>query len=446
MKTKMHLACDLSYTHLDGRWRTPRSWIQRQFPDIRMFEELAQTAERGCLDMIFFGDGTGIPCTWQGNTDAAVKWGISCPRQDMSPYISVLSRTTTNLGFCLTYASTFQHPFYVARLLNSLDHITQGRIALNVVTSTRISDFQNFGFDQLMPHDQRYDLMEEFMDVCIALWDSVQPDAFIWDHQSGQVADPLKVKAINHSGRFFKVKGPLNTVPSPQRRPVLIQAGGSPRGVRASAHFADHVFASHKDLTQKKEHRRALDQALVSKGRAPQSVGILSSMIPIVAESRTEALAYRERMLTMIPQEAVGVFLSHDIGYDFSQLPERFVPWDLADEIAAKHNSPISLISDLANQLGSGGSISRDEFFQHGLRAATGYQRAIVGTSSDVADWMEQQFDDTGARGGFMISHPYSTPTDLQRTVDLLIPELQRRGRFRRCYETKFLRDTLSVA
>lgn len=445
MKTQMHLACDLSWTHLDGRWRTPRSWVHRQFPDLRMFEDIARTAERGCLDMIFFGDGTGIPCTWKGNIDTAVRWGIQWPRQDMSPYIGALSRVTENIGFCLTYASTFQHPFYVARLLNSLDHVTGGRIALNVVTSTRLSDFQNYGHEKLMDHDTRYDLMEEFMDVCQALWDSVEPDAFVWNRESGQVADPLKVNAINHHGKFFKVKGPLNTVPSPQGKPVMIQAGESPRGIKASAHFAEHVFASHKNLPAKQQHRYDLDQALLSEGRDPDKVGILSSLIPVVADSMSEAQRYRDQMLTMIPKEAVGAFLSHDIGYDFSKLPERFVPWDLAEEIKAAQNSPVSLVSHMAKQLGPGVGISRDEFFQEGLRTATGHYRAIAGTPSTVADWMEEQFEATGCRGGFMISHPYSTPGDLQRTVDLLIPELQRRGRFRRRYETKLLRETLST-
>jgi FMN-dependent oxidoreductase (nitrilotriacetate monooxygenase family) len=445
MKAQMHLSCDMSWTHIDGRWRTPGSWTNHQFPDLDMFEHLARTAERGCFDMMFFGDGTGIPSTWKGSIDDAVKWGIQWPRQDMSPYISALSRVTKNLGFCLTYASTFQHPFYVARLLNSLDHITNGRIALNVVTSTRLSDFQNYGYDQLMDHDQRYDLMEEFIDVCQALWNSVESDAFIWDRDTGQVADPNKVNAINHNGRFFKVKGPLNTVPSPQGRPVLIQAGGSPRGIRASAHFADHVFASHKNLPNKLQHRAALDQALIAKNRDPAQVGILSSLIPIVADSKKSAQQYRERMLTVIPKEAVGAFLSHDIGYDFSQLPKRFVPWDLAEEIAAAQNSPVSLVSHLAKQLGPGASMDRDDFFHEGLKAATGYYRAITGTASDVADWMEEQFDAAGARGGFMISHPYSTPGDLERVVDILIPELQRRGRFRTKYTTQRLKDTLST-
>jgi alkanesulfonate monooxygenase SsuD/methylene tetrahydromethanopterin reductase-like flavin-dependent oxidoreductase (luciferase family) len=296
-----------------------------------------------------------------------------------------------------------------------------------------------------MNHDQRYDLMEEFMDVCIALWNSVEPDAFIWDRDSGQVCDPQKVKAIDHNGRFFKVKGPLNTVPSPQGRPVLIQAGGSPRGIKTSARFAEHIFAGHQDLAGKIQHRQALDRALVSNNRDPNQVGILSSLIPIVADSKKEAHEYRENMLTMIPKEAVGAFLSHDIGYDFSRLPDRFVPWDLAEEIAAAQNSPVSLVSRLAKQLGPGASIDRDEFFHEGLKTATGYSRAIAGTASDVADWMEEQFDAAGARGGFMISHPYSTPGDLQQVVDVLIPELQRRGRFRKKYETQLLKDTLSA-
>ena len=444
MKPLMHLACDMSYTHLDGRWRVPGSWVHRRFPDLGMFEELARTAERGCFDMMFFGDGTGIPATWQGSEAAAVRWGIGWPRQDMSPYISALARVTNHLGFGLTYASTFMQPFYVARLLNSLDHISDGRIAFNVITSTRKSDAENYGFDELMEHGARYDRMEEFVDVCKALWDSVKPDAFIWDRDSGVVADATKVAAIHHVGKFFKVRGPLNTVPSPQGRPVLIQAGGSPRGIKASAHFADHVFATGLSLAQKLRHRQALDSALVSEGRDPSRVGILFNLTPMVAESEKEAIAARERMLDMIPQEAVGAYLSHNIGYDFSTLPERFSPHELAQSIAASQNSPVSLVSALAEKLGPGASITREEFFREGVKVATGYERVVAGTPAQVADFMEEHFGGAGARGGFMISHPHATPHDLVNVVDLLVPELQRRGRFRKQYRHKLLRDTLT--
>src|SRR6202012_3870425 len=153
----------------EGRWRLPGSWSHTTFPDVRVYAEAGRIAERGLLDFIFFGDGSGIPSTWQGRRDDAVKWGVGWPRHDMSPYIAVMAQHTKHIGFGLTYSSTFMHPFYVARLLNALDHVTNGRIAFNVITSTRRADAANFGFDELMEHSQRYERMEEFVDVCNAL-------------------------------------------------------------------------------------------------------------------------------------------------------------------------------------------------------------------------------------------------------------------------------------
>jgi FMN-dependent oxidoreductase (nitrilotriacetate monooxygenase family) len=411
-----------------------------------MFEDIARIAERGCIDMLFFGDGTGIPATWRGTEEVAVRWGIQWPRQDMSPYIAAMSRVTKHVGFGLTYASTFMHPFYVARLLNSLDILTNGRIAFNVITSTRRSDAANFGFDELMEHDLRYERMEEFVDVCKALWSSVEPDAFVWDRESGLVADPDKVHPINHIGPHFRVRGPLNTIPSPQGRPVLIQAGGSPRGIQASAHFADHVFALASARPQKIKHRQALDAALISKGRDPSKVGILFSTLLIVGETEQEAQTCRDNLLRMIPDEAIGAYLSHNIGYDFSQLPARFSPAELAKQIAATQASPVSIVSKLASELGEGAEITRDDFFYEGLRVATGYDRAIAGTAAQLADYLEEEFDATGCRGGFMMSHPQSTPRDLMNIVDLLIPELQRRGRFRTAYEGRTLMENLALS
>lgn len=445
MPTKMHLAFDLSFTHTDGRWRTPGSWAHRTYPDLTMFEDLAKIAERGCIDMLFFGDGTGIPATWQASEEVGARWGIQWPRQDMSPYITAMSRVTKHIGFGLTYASTFMPPFYVARLLNSLDLVTDGRMAFNVITSTRRSDAANYGFDELMEHNSRYDRMEEFVDVCKALWASVEPDAFVWDRETGVVCDPAKVHPINHVGQFFKVKGPLSTVPSPQGRPVLIQAGGSPRGIKASAHFADHIFAASPPRAGKIKHRKALDEALMAEGRDPAKVGMLFSTTLIVGATEAEAKAKKEALLDMIPEEAVGAYLSHNIGYDFSKLPERFYPAEVAQEIAASQASPVSLVSKIADELGPDGEMTRAQFFERGLQVATGYDRAVAGTAEQLADFMEEEFEATGCRGGFMISHPYTTPRDMMDIIDFLIPELQRRGRFRTQYEGRTLRENLSA-
>jgi FMN-dependent oxidoreductase (nitrilotriacetate monooxygenase family) len=285
----MHLALDFSWTLVETDWRQPTSWVNRTYPDIGLFEDLARIAERGLFDLIFFGDGAGIPNVWQGSIEAAVRRGVAWPRMEMSPWITAMARVTSHIGFGLTYASTFMHPYYVARLLNSLDHITNGRIAFNVITSQRRSDFENYGFDDLVEHGQRYDRMEEFIDVCKKLWASVEQDAFVWDARTGVVANPDKVKAINHVGRFFKVKGPLSVPPSPQGRPVLIQAGGSQRGIQAAAKFVDHVFGAGKGIKLMAEQRAHMDAALIKEGRDPQEVGILWSTKVIVAETEAES-------------------------------------------------------------------------------------------------------------------------------------------------------------
>ena len=233
MAERMHLAFNFSYTHMNGRWRLPGAWDGRTFPDVTLYEDAARLAERGCLDMLFSGDGTGVPDTWGGSRDDAVRWGVMYPRVDMNPVMLAAARVTKHIGLGLTYSSTFMHPYYMARLMNSMDHMTNGRIAMNLVTSTRRSDAANFGFDELMEHASRYERMEEFVSICHALWDATEPDTMIWDRETGQVGDPAKVHDFHHAGRFFKVEGPLNTPPSPQAarsssRPAARHAASAP--------------------------------------------------------------------------------------------------------------------------------------------------------------------------------------------------------------------------
>ncbi len=442
MTKRMHLAFDLSYIHMEGRWRMPGAWPGR-YPDVALFEEIARIAERGLLDMLFSGDGTGVPSTWAKSRDAAVRWGVSWPRQDLAPLAVAMSRVTRHLGFGVTYSTTFMHPYYLARLFNSLDHVTGGRIAFNVITSTRRSDYANYGYDDLVEHDERYDRMEEFIDVCRALWDSVEPDAMLWDEETGQVGDPAKVHDVEHRGRFFKISGPLNTPPSPQGRPILLQAGSSPRGIRACAYVADMAFAPDMPLTLQIAQRKALDEAVAALGRDPQSMGIVWQQPCVVAETEREAVERRELLLNAIPPEGVGVYLSHNSGYDFSTLPQRFKIGDLHREIIASQASPGGFLRELAARFGAETEITREEFFDYGRLFATSYTRTIAGTAAQVADRLEEAFEATGSRGGFMLGHVVSMPGDLAAIADLLVPELQRRGRFRREYKGTTLRENL---
>ncbi|GAB2481813.1 FMN-dependent oxidoreductase (nitrilotriacetate monooxygenase family) [Nocardiopsis aegyptia] len=440
---RMKLAFDLSFTHTEGGWSAPGSWVGAAYPDVRMFTELAIAAERGGIDMLFFGDGTGIPDTWESSMDAAVRHGVQWPRQDMSPFVAAMAQATSRIGFGLTYSSTYMHPFYVARLLNSLDHVTAGRIAFNVVASGRLADAANYGHDGLMDHDSRYERMEEFVEVCRRLWDSVEPGAIVADRETGVFADPSKVHRVDHDGTHFRVAGPLPAVPSPQGRPVLVQAGASPRGIAASAAFADVVFGLGGHLPSQVSHRARLDEALVAAGRAPEDVGILWAIQVVLGETEAEARAKKERMTGSLPPEAVGAYLSYNHGFDFSTLPERFALAEVAEAITEAQATQAGFLQRLIAQRGEDAEMERREFFEEGWRFATGYDQTIAGTPATVADELEKQFAATGSRGGFMVCNPMSMPSSLLDVVHLLVPELRRRGAVGDGYAGTTLRENL---
>ena len=197
-------------------------------------------------------------------------------------------------------------------------------------------------------------------------------------------------------------------------------------------------------LSRQVKHRAALDRALTDLGRDPAKVGILWQTPITVGETEREALAQRDQLLTSIPEAAIGVYLSYNCGYDFSALPARFTLGEIQEKIIAANASPIGFVHELALELGENTEISRETFFEHGARSATSFDKTIAGSPTQVADILEEAFEATGARGGFMLGHTVSMPADLIRIVDLLVPELQRRGRFRTHYTGRTLRDHLT--
>jgi alkanesulfonate monooxygenase SsuD/methylene tetrahydromethanopterin reductase-like flavin-dependent oxidoreductase (luciferase family) len=281
------------------------------------------------------------------------------------------------------------------------------------------------------------------MAVCNALWESVAPDAFVWDRATGIVADPDKVRAINHVGRFFSVKGPLACVPSPQIKPVIVQAGASPRGIKASANFADHIFAASPDIPSQVRHRTQLDAELKAQGRDPEKVGMVWDVVLIVGETEADAKRRHAQLLNAIPLEAVGAFLSHNVGYDLSKLPNTFTVAEINAEITKSNASPVSFMH-MTSHIDPTREVTRDEFFASLSHHTASYDHAIAGSAAQIADYMEEIFVATGERGGFMIAHPPGVPRDLLNVVDFLVPELQRRGRFRTEYTGRTLRENLA--
>ncbi len=224
---------------------------------------------------------------------------------------------------------------------------------------------------------------------------------------------------------------------------MLVQAGGSPRGIRASAYVADVVFGADMPLAMQVRQRKLLDEALAGLGKYPAEVGILWQTPICIAETEREALARRDQLLGFYPPEAVGAYLSYNCGYDFAKLPESFTLRKLHDEIIASQASPMGFLHELSAEIGAETRITRKEFLEYGLRDATNYDATVTGTPAQVADRLEEVFEATGSRGGFMLGHAVAMPLDLIGIADLLVPELQRRGRFRREYRYRTLKDNM---
>ena len=436
----IHLAADLSFLHTDYLWRMPGSWIgYPYYGTSEFYEDIARIAERGVMDILFFGDTGGTSEDYAGNHEAVVRYGAKWPRHDMTPMIPLMAKAASGVGFALTLSTTYHHPFHCARLFNALDHVTRGRIAWNAVTSAYKNEAANYGFDVMMDHDERYVRAQEFLQVACKLWDSVEPDALVLDREKGLYADPAKVHRIDHRGRYFNVRGPLPAVPSPQRRPVIIQAGLSGPGMSLAATFAELQFSTRRTLPSMKQHRAALDAALAAVGREPRDVGILWSIRIQVAESDSDAAEKERRYLDSIPPEAGLVEMSAQYGVDFSTAKPGMRLADFAEEVRAQKGN-LGSFEELLKTVDAAQPLK--EFARRFL-----VDRILVaaGTPKSIADKLEELHFGTGANGGFILGRGYSAMGNIQEFVEHVVPELQRRGLAKNRYTGTTLRENLNA-
>lgn len=428
---QMHLALITSFSaspHTIGQWRLPRSYRGFDFRRLDYWEHIARTLERGCFDMMFFADAYSLHDAFGDSPDAAVRGAVQYPRMDPFTLVPALARATRHLGFGVTASTTFLPPYWVARHFASLDHVTEGRVGWNVVTSYSDAEARQFGLDTIPDHDQRYDRADEYVDLCRKLWSSWEPDALVFDREANVFADPAKVHRVNHDGPWFKCLGPLHVPPSPQGHPVMIQAGSSPRGIRFAARHAEVHFAVPGRLEQMTEHRDRLDEALVAAGRDPGEVKVLWGVTPILGSSDGEALARQQEILDHASVEGALVQLSGHLNVDLSAWPADRPLEELEVSgvrgFAGSRFKPGETLSDLAKRLG------------------TGVGAHVVGSPQTVADRLEEMYD-AGRGDGFMFVTT-TLPGSVDDLVDLLVVELQRRGRFRTGYSTTLLRDRFS--
>ncbi len=436
----IHLAADLSFLHTDYLWRMPGSWIgYPYYGTSEFYEDIAQIAARGVMDMLFFGDTGGTSEDYGGTHEAVVRYGAKWPRHDMTPMIPLMAKAASGVGFALTLSTTYHHPFHCARLFNALDHVTRGRIAWNAVTSAYKNEAANYGFDVMIDHDERYVRAQEFLQVACKLWDSVEPDALVLDREKGLYGDPDKVHRIDHRGRYFNVRGPLPALPSPQRRPVIIQAGLSAPGLDLAAAYAELQFSTRRTLPSMQQHRAALDAALASVGRKPRDIGILWSIRVQVAESETDALEKERRYLDAIPSEAGLVEMSAQYGVDFSTARPGMRLADFAEEVRAQKGN-LGSFDELLKTVDPRQSLQ--EFARRFL-----VDRILVaaGTPKTIADRLEELHFATGANGGFILGRGYSAMDNIRQFVEYVVPELQRRGLAKSKYAGPTLRENLNA-
>src|ERR1700753_556377 len=292
-----------------GLWRHPDDQGYR-YRELGYWTELARVLEAGGFDPRFLADVLGVYDVYGASRDAAVIDAAQFPVNDPTAAVSAMAAVTESLGFGITLSLTYEQPYALARRLSTLDHLTGGRVAWNIVTSYLDSAARNLGLGAQIPHDQRYEVADEYLEVCYKLWEaSWESDAVVRDADRGVFTDPAKVHAIEHKGRYFSVPGPFLCEPSPQRTPVLFQAGASPRGVRFAAANAEAVFVSGPTPQIVAKPVRAVREAAAELGRDPRSIKVFTMVTPVVAETHELAVAKLEEYKRFVsPAGALALF------------------------------------------------------------------------------------------------------------------------------------------
>lgn len=411
-----------------GTWRHPESRAA-QYTDLSYWTELAQLLERGLYDGLFIADVIGVYDVYGGGPAAALRAGAQVPTADPLLLVSAMAHVTEHLGFGVTVSTSYEHPFILARRMSTLDHLTGGRIGWNIVTSYLNSGALSVGLDAQRRHDDRYAIADEYLEVVYKLWEgSWEDDAVVADRETGVYADPAKVHPIEHAGRHFRVSGIHVAEPSPQRTPVLYQAGASARGRRFAAEHAEAVFIA--EPTAAIAARRVADiRALAAgAGRERGDIKVFTGFGVITGATRAEAQRKHDAYRALADTEGSLALWSGWLGFDLA-------PYDLDDPVEAV---PSEAIQSLAETFGDGEWRLRDAIDR---LANTSDGPLAVGTGPEVADRIQEWVDATDA-DGLNLWHVV-TPGTYADFVEYVVPELQRRGVYRTQYEPGTLREKL---
>lgn len=415
-----------------GLWRHPEDRSER-YNDLDYWVDLAKTLEKGHFDGIFIADVIGIYDVYRNDKTVTLREATQVPVNDPMMLVSAMAHATEHLGFGITCSTTFEHPYTFARRMSTLDHLTKGRIAWNIVTSYLESGTKNIEIGDKFQHRERYAIADEYMEVCYKLWEgSWEEDAVKRDKERGIFTDPEKVHGIDHHGKYFDVPGIHLCEPSSQRTPVLYQAGGSPTGRKFAAKHAECTFVSGPAKAPIASYVKDLRKLAEHEGRDPQSVKIFALMTPIVGRTEEEAWSKYEELTKYISYEGALALVGGWTGLDFSG-------YDPDDEIEYIETNAIKswlkmltasrpdkkwTVRELANFVGVGGM-----------------GPVAVGTPEQIADTLEEWVEETDI-DGFNLAYALA-PGTFKDFVELVTPELQKRGILKKEYTDGTFREKL---
>lgn len=402
--------------------------------DIESLKAWARIAEAAKFDAIFFADNVGLP----GPPDAVLAKNALWYPMEPTLTLAALSQATTHIGLVATVSATYLPPYHLARKFATLDQLSGGRSGWNLVTSGSDFEARGFGLTAQLPHAQRYARAREYVQIVRGLWDTWEDDAFVHDQAANRFFDPAKLHRVDFAGEHFTVQGGLQTPRSPQGQPVLVQAGSSEDGQDLAAATAELVFTAQQAPEQALAFARSLKGRLAAHGRADGSLRILPGLSPFVGRSRQEAEDKFERLQSLIdPVLGVGLLSTFFGNADLSGYPvDGPFPQDLP--VTEGWQSRQALFADLARRE----HLSIRQLYER-VAGARGHW-TVVGTPESIADQIEHWFN-IGAADGFNILGP-TLPHGLKDFAELVVPELQRRGLFRREYTHRTLRGHLGLA
>ncbi|MBK5538362.1 LLM class flavin-dependent oxidoreductase [Pseudomonas sp. TH05] len=411
-----------------GLWTHPRD-NSTQYKTLAYWTELAQLLERGLFDGLFIADIVGVYDVYQNSVDVTLKESIQLPVNDPLLLVSAMAAVTKNLGFGLTANLTYEPPYLFARRMSTLDHLSSGRVGWNIVTGYLDSAAKAMGLSEQVEHDRRYDQADEYLEVLYKLWEgSWEDDAVLNDPVQRIYAQPDKVHKVEHKGEFYQVEGYHLCEPSPQRTPVLFQAGSSDRGLLFAGRHAECVFISGQNKPSTKAQVDKVRASAVAAGRNPEDIKLFMGLNVIVGETEEAAWAKHAEYRSHASAEAGVAHFSASTGIDFAQ-------YEIDEPIQyVKSNAIQSATKNLQNNDWT----RRKLLDQHALG---GRYITVVGSAQQVADELESWIAETGL-DGFNLTR-IVTPESYVDFIDLVIPELQRRGSYKTAYDNGTLREKL---